>query len=69
MTLRTLADTNLCDHSCDVAGVGGQKDGVGLFGQVGEGGDVLFSHTQGSSCVSILKKYQIFRDAPIPFNE
>lgn len=44
----------LCDHAADVSGVRGQEDGVGFFGQFGESRHVLFSHTEGSCCISIL---------------
>lgn len=44
----------LCDHPADVAGVTGQEDGVGLFGEVGEGGHVLLGHRQRGGGVSVL---------------
>lgn len=56
----------LCDHASDIACVGGQEDGVGLFGQIGEGRDILLSHGEGGCCISILEeKYNISKQAQI----
>lgn len=45
----------LGDHPADVAAVAGQQEGVGLFGEVGEGGDVLLGNAQRGSGVSVLR--------------
>lgn len=44
----------LCDHPADVASAGGQQDGVGLFGQIGERWHVLLSHAEWSGRVAVL---------------
>lgn len=46
----------LCDHPTDVTGVGRQQDGVGLLGQVGEGGHILLGDAERSCRVSVLHK-------------
>lgn len=46
---------HLCDHPADVAAVVGQQDGVGLLGELREGGDVLLRDAQRRRCVSVLR--------------
>lgn len=36
--------TNLCDHVGDIASVGGQQEGVGVFCKIGEGIHILLCH-------------------------
>lgn len=46
----------LCDHPTDVTGVGRQKHGVGLFGEVGERRHVLFGDAQRRCSTSVLSR-------------
>lgn len=46
----------LRDHPADVARVARQQDGVGLFGEVREGGDVLLCDAQRRRGVSVLQQ-------------
>lgn len=46
--------TDLRDHVGDVAGVGGQQDGVGVFGKLGEGAHVLLCHGERGGGAAML---------------
>ena len=48
----------LCDHAGDIAGVGGQQQGVGLLGEVGERRHVLLGHAQRRGRAPVLTAKQ-----------
>lgn len=48
---------HLCDHPADVASAGGQQDGVGLFGQLGERRHVLLGHAERGCRVTVLHEH------------
>lgn len=56
--------TDLRDHVGDVAGVGGQQEGVGLFRKLGEGAHVLLCHRERGSGAAVLGKRQTMLSVP-----
>lgn len=44
----------LRDHAGDVAGIGGQQEGVGVFSELGEGAHVLLCHREGGGGIAML---------------
>lgn len=56
MVINQLKTEYLCDHPTNITSIGGQKHSVGLFGEVGESRDILFSNTQWGCSVSVLSK-------------
>lgn len=46
--------TDLCDHAGDITSIGGQQEGVGVFGKLGEGAHILLCHRERGGSAAVL---------------